>query len=44
MPKNLPFKLCVVCGLPLSWRKQWSDEWDNVKYCSQRCRKNKKKK
>jgi hypothetical protein len=24
--------------------KKWAKEWENVKYCSQRCRKNKKKK
>ena len=44
MPKNLPFKLCIVCGLHFNWRKKWAKEWENVKYCSERCRKNKKKK
>ena len=43
MPKNLPFKKCIICNLPFNWRKKWAKEWDNVKYCSQRCRKNKKK-
>ena len=44
MPKNLPFKLCIIWGLPFNWRKKWAKEWENVKYCSQKCRKNKKKK
>ena len=39
MPKNLPFKICLVCGLPFNWRKKWAKEWENVKYCSQRCKK-----
>jgi len=43
MPKNLAFKECIVCGLPFNWRKKWAKEWDNVKYCSQRCKKNKNK-
>nr|WP_288435145.1 DUF2256 domain-containing protein [uncultured Deinococcus sp.] len=27
-----------MCGLPFSWRKKWERDWDNVKYCSDRCR------
>ncbi|MCI3937261.1 DUF2256 domain-containing protein [Chryseobacterium aahli] len=42
MPSNLPLKICVVCGLPFNWRKKWKKNWDEVKYCSERCRKNKK--
>ncbi|MCS7052229.1 MAG: DUF2256 domain-containing protein [Ignavibacterium sp.] len=37
----LPQKTCVVCKRPFSWRKKWKLVWDEVKYCSQRCRKNK---
>ncbi|MEZ0288035.1 MAG: DUF2256 domain-containing protein [Methylophilus sp.] len=22
----------------MSWRKAWSNNWDSVKYCSERCR------
>ncbi|OXY83738.1 MULTISPECIES: DUF2256 domain-containing protein [Oceanimonas] len=35
---RLPHKICVVCGRPFGWRKKWAREWNNVKYCSRRCR------
>ncbi len=35
---DLPAKLCVHCGLPFSWRKKWERDWEQVKYCSERCR------
>ncbi|MBW4696745.1 MAG: DUF2256 domain-containing protein [Aphanocapsa lilacina HA4352-LM1] len=35
---NLPSKICAVCGLPFEWRRKWADCWDEVKYCSERCR------
>jgi hypothetical protein len=35
---DLPTKICVVCGRPFSWRKKWARDWENVKYCSERCR------
>ena len=38
---DLPSKLCLACGLPFAWRKKWERDWDNVKYCSDRCRRNK---
>nr|WP_211277422.1 DUF2256 domain-containing protein [Erythrobacter donghaensis] len=43
MPKmrkksDLPTKTCLACGLPFTWRKKWERDWDNVKYCSDRCR------
>jgi hypothetical protein len=28
----------MVCGLPFSWRSRWKDCWEEVRYCSQRCR------
>lgn len=34
----LPQKPCVVCGLPMTWRRRWARTWDEVKYCSERCR------
>jgi len=37
---DLPSKLCQTCGLPFNWRKKWEKNWDEVKYCSQRCRSN----
>ncbi len=33
-----PPKICVTCGLLFEWRKKWARDWDNVKYCSERCR------
>jgi hypothetical protein len=27
-----------VCQRPFTWRKKWADCWDEVKYCSDRCR------
>ncbi|WP_084205926.1 DUF2256 domain-containing protein [Psychroserpens mesophilus] len=37
----LPEKVCQTCGLPFSWRKKWEKNWDHVKYCSEKCRRNK---
>lgn len=39
---NLPKKICMVCQLPFSWRKKWEKNWDEVKYCSDKCRLNRK--
>ncbi|QJQ20518.1 DUF2256 domain-containing protein [Pseudomonas sp. SK] len=36
--QHLPSKLCVVCNRPFSWRKRWARCWEQVLYCSQRCR------
>ncbi|NEX16759.1 MAG: DUF2256 domain-containing protein [Halochromatium sp.] len=38
MMTNLPQKICPVCGRPFSWRRKWAACWDQVKYCSERCR------
>jgi hypothetical protein len=34
-------KTCQRCHLPFEWRKKWAKNWDEVKYCSDRCRENK---
>lgn len=39
--ENLPTKVCPVCHRSFSWRKKWERDWDNVTYCSKRCRKGK---
>ena len=39
----LPEKICVVCKLPFTWRRKWEKNWNEVKYCSERCRRNKTK-
>ncbi|PQM61527.1 MAG: DUF2256 domain-containing protein [Rhodobacteraceae bacterium] len=36
---NLPAKLCQVCARPFFWRKKWRKDWEEVKYCSAKCRK-----
>jgi hypothetical protein len=35
---NLPSKICIYCQRPFTWRKKWEKVWDEVKYCSDRCR------
>jgi hypothetical protein len=35
---DLPTKTCATCGRPFAWRKKWGDNWDEVRYCSERCR------
>eukprot|EP00741_Cyanophora_paradoxa_P001753 tig00000073_g1700.t1 len=36
--ENLPEKICLVCRRPMTWRKKWEKNWDEVKYCSDKCR------
>lgn len=38
---HLPQKVCQVCGRPFAWRKKWERCWDEVRYCSDRCRRRK---
>jgi hypothetical protein len=35
---HLPTKDCASCHRPFAWRKKWERDWDNVRYCSDRCR------
>jgi len=35
---HLSEKLCDTCLRPFAWRRKWARDWDNVKYCSRRCR------
>ncbi|MDP3439988.1 MAG: DUF2256 domain-containing protein [Azonexus sp.] len=46
---DLPSKICPSCdhgnkggphGRPYFWRKKWAAVWAEVKYCSERCRRN----
>ncbi|MCS5561487.1 MULTISPECIES: DUF2256 domain-containing protein [Marinobacter] len=37
---HLPAKICPACNRPFTWRKKWAKDWDQVKYCSERCRRN----
>ncbi|WP_343082204.1 DUF2256 domain-containing protein [Ostreiculturibacter nitratireducens] len=43
MPKgvkkaDLPRKTCAACGRPFAWRRKWARVWNEVRYCSDRCR------
>lgn len=33
-----PSKTCVRCGREITWRAKWARDWDQVKYCSDSCR------
>ncbi|MES2495826.1 MAG: DUF2256 domain-containing protein [Pseudomonadota bacterium] len=35
---TLPTKICAACKRPFAWRKKWTRDWENVKFCSDRCR------
>ncbi len=36
-------KICESCGREIEYRKKWLRNWDQVKYCSDECRRNKDK-
>jgi len=38
---DLPTKVCVACGRQIRWRKKWERDWENVRYCSDACRRRK---
>ncbi|MCB0287532.1 MAG: DUF2256 domain-containing protein [Calditrichaeota bacterium] len=38
--ENFPTKICINCNRPFKWRRKWKNCWDSVKYCSERCRRN----
>ncbi|MDQ0457835.1 DUF2256 domain-containing protein [Rhizobium paknamense] len=38
---HLPAKVCVTCDRPFAWRKKWARDWAEVRYCSERCRREK---
>lgn len=31
-------KTCAACGREFGWRKKWERDWDQVRYCSNACR------
>jgi hypothetical protein len=35
---NLPQKICLACGRAFDWRKKWRANWEEVKTCSERCK------
>ncbi len=34
-------RVCVACGRTIAWRKKWAANWDEVRYCSDACRRRK---
>jgi len=41
---DLPTKTCPACGLDFTWRKKWARDWENIRFCSERCKRNGQKK
>ncbi len=37
-PTAVPTKDCAACGRTIEWRKKWERSWDDVRYCSDACR------
>ena len=35
-------KICEGCGRTIEPRKKWAHQWDQIKFCSEKCRRNKK--
>ncbi|WP_188475512.1 DUF2256 domain-containing protein [Gemmobacter megaterium] len=35
---DLPHRHCAQCARPFTWRRKWARVWDEVRYCSDRCR------
>ncbi|MDF1763048.1 MAG: DUF2256 domain-containing protein [Oleibacter sp.] len=41
---DLPEKICAQCRRPFSWRKKWERCWQEVRFCSDRCKRDAKTK
>jgi len=39
---DLPTKRCATCGREMVWRRKWAKDWDAVRHCSARCRRNRR--
>lgn len=31
-------KICQLCGRTIEYRKKWEKNWDEIKFCSDKCR------
>lgn len=38
---DIKSKICATCGRVIEPRKKWAKNWDEIKYCSEKCRRNK---
>jgi hypothetical protein len=36
-----PKKSCARCGREITWRAKWARNWDQIKFCSDACRRTK---
>ena len=36
---HLPKKPCAYCKRDFNWRKKWNKIWEEVKFCSKKCKK-----
>jgi len=41
--QHLPSKTCPICKLRFAWRKKWENNWPDVVFCSEKCRRSKAK-
>lgn len=39
--QHLPQKLCAACNRPFTWRKKWARDWEQVRFCSEACKRRK---
>lgn len=35
---NLPEKPCAACGRTITWRKKWERCWEEIRHCSEGCK------
>ncbi|MFO0876568.1 MAG: DUF2256 domain-containing protein [Gemmataceae bacterium] len=35
---HLPTRICATCSRPFAWRKRWARCWDEIRHCSDACR------
>ncbi len=35
---NIKNKICALCGREIEYRKKWEKDWEQIKYCSSKCR------
>jgi len=40
--QHLSTKICPTCQRPFAWRKKWERDWEQVKFCSERCKRSAK--
>ena len=37
-PSDGATRTCASCGRVIAWRRTWARDWEQVRWCSQRCR------